>query len=87
MEITITETKKRKINLTDDQSAEIAIAHIKNTFGIHPHMWIKNGKLMEEVEYVTSHSWYSDEEVRKATREDKIILEAVKLIHKRLYNE
>ena len=55
MEITITETKRRKINIDNKQSAEIALNYIKEEFRIHPHMWIKKGKLMEEVEYVTSH--------------------------------
>jgi len=87
MEITITETKRRKINIDDKQSAEIALEHIKRIFKIHPQMWIKEGVLMEEVEYITSHKWYADEEVRKATKEDKIMLEAAKLIHKRLNND
>jgi hypothetical protein len=84
MEFTITETKRRKINLSNKEAAEITLKYIKKEFGIHPHMWISDDKLMEEVEYVTSHVWYADEEVREATEEDICLLKATKEIFKRV---
>jgi hypothetical protein len=83
MEITITETKRRKINLSDKEAAEIALNYIKKEFNISPQMWISDGKLMEEVEYVTSHVWHADEVVREATEEDICLLKATKEIFKR----
>jgi len=85
MEITVSEIKT--VNISKEQAAEISLNYIENEFGINPQMWIKNKKLMEEVEYVTSHKWYSDEEVRSASKEDKILLEASKIIHRRRYGK
>jgi len=85
MEITISEIKT--VNISKEQAAEISLNYIKNEFGINPQMWIENKKLMEEVEYITSHKWYSDEEVRLASKEDKILLEASKIIHRRCHGK
>jgi hypothetical protein len=43
-------------------------------------MFIKDQKLMIKLEYTGSHKWTDDEIIRDASDEDKIILDAVKLI-------
>jgi len=86
MEITITEKVEHKVNIGTKQSAKITLNFLEEEFGITPHMWIENDRLMHEVEYHTSHSWFDDEEIRKATKEDKFILKTVKEIYSRIYD-
>jgi hypothetical protein len=86
MEVTVTETKHRKIELSDSDVLEIVLKYFEKEFNIKPSMWIENDNLVEEVEYVTSHRWSSDEIVRKASIFDKCLLKVVKKINKRKSN-
>ena len=84
MEFTILETKKRKIDIDNKTMGEITLAFIEKKFDIRPDMWIEDNNLMEEKEYISSHKWYADEKIREATKEDEIILEASKIIKKKI---
>lgn len=75
-ELHIQET--RKITISDEQEKKIALEFIKKKYNIDILMWIEDGKLMQSVEYHTSHAWSCDEEVREATELDKCILKVVK---------
>ncbi len=84
MKFNIIETKEKTIDLSREDMAEIALGYFKEEFGIDAAMWIADGYLMEEKEYVTSHVWYDEEQVRKATKEDKAVLKVAKYIKKNL---
>jgi hypothetical protein len=87
MEIEITTEVTKKYDIPNEQAAKIALEYIKKEFDIEPHMWIENGNLMEEVEYITSHKWTDNEAIRVATKKDKYLLKTVKLINDRIHNE
>jgi len=84
MKFTYTEKIKRKVDISNKEAAKIALDYIKEEFNLESDMWIEDGKLMHEVEYITSHKWTSNEIIREATKEDKIMLKAVELIKKRI---
>ncbi len=76
-------TKIEEVSIDKRQQREITIKYLEDRYQLHRDMRIEDGNLMEEVEYVTSHKWYSNEVVRIATRSDKEVL----LIIKELYAE
>jgi hypothetical protein len=87
MEIEITTEVTKRFDITKKQAAQITLDYLKEEFNIDPYMWIEDGDLMEEVEYITSHKWTANEKVRKMTKNDKYLLKTAKLINDRIYNE
>lgn len=84
MNITIshTETITKNITLTEKEQREVIIQYIFYKYGISPDMWIeiRDDKkiLMKEIQYVTSHKFTIEEEVREASENDEMILNCLK---------
>jgi hypothetical protein len=80
MKVDITRAIKETIDISKEDAKNIVLNYIYDEFGITPLMFIKDQKLMIKLEYTGSHKWTDDEIIRDASDEDKIILDAVKLI-------
>jgi hypothetical protein len=80
MKVDITRAIKETIDISKEDAKNIVLNYIYDEFGITPSMFIKDQKLMIKREYTGSHKWIDDEIIRDASDEDKIILDAVKLI-------
>ena len=86
IEIQYKEVINHKATIDAKEAGMIALSYFEDQFQIDPFMWIEDGNLMKKVEYVTSHSWYADEVIRKASKLDKHVLNTVKAIHRRIYD-
>ena len=69
-----------KFHIDREEQQRITKKTLGEEFGCYEGYFIKDGKLMQNVEYHTSHSWDTDEVIREATELD----EAVLLIYKHL---
>lgn len=69
IEVTIVEYQKHK--LSEKQQIEIARGIIAEAGNLPDNFYIKNGNITEEIEHSTSHTWYTEKILRKATKLDK----------------
>ncbi len=70
--------KSEQVHIDNNQMQEIAFAYLEKRYKINRHMWIEDGKLIHDVEYIGSHKWYDKEEVREASKLDKYVLKILK---------
>ena len=61
-------TQNTEVWITDSQVEEMGIDYICKICGIYKNDYIKDGRLMREVEYHGSHSYWETENVCKATK-------------------
>jgi hypothetical protein len=74
----ISATKVEEVNISDNEANRITILVLERKFKIEKTDFIKDGKLLREVEYRTSHSWSDTEVVREATELDHAVLSVLK---------
>jgi len=82
MQVNITETKYKSLPLDTGEQERIVIKTLEEIYKVQGGDWIENGKLMREVEYHGSHSWYSNEVIRDSVKKDKEGLKVLKAVRK-----
>ena len=66
------------INLSKEDVNAVILNYIYNKYKVASDTYEKEGFLCHEVEYCTSHCWYQEERIRKATEFDKFLLQFIK---------
>jgi len=69
------------VTLTDNQVKSIAINEIKNKLNIPDGAYLHECDMYQEVEYRTSHSWYSKEKIREASDLDKAAILVIRALY------
>lgn len=90
MKIRIPITHFEEVTLSEENIRAVIYNYIYRHYGIPSDAYIKyvdkkdlfdsGDYLMHEVEYCSSHCWYEEEEIRKATEQDKFLVELIKEI-------
>jgi len=70
--------QKVDVEITEEERETMVVDYLQEKYKVNPWMWIQDGNLMDEVEYISSHKWYSKEVVREATSLDKAVLKILK---------
>ncbi len=71
-------TERKRAEISEREANKVAIEQIYKICKIPYRAFIRNGKLIESVEYATSHRWFEDEIRREATTQDYWALEIIK---------
>lgn len=78
--------KDVEVELSDFTIREIVLENFCKIFDMPENSYIKDGKLMHNVEYYTytSNSWYESKEIREASEEDIMANYILKKLKKNL---
>jgi len=75
-------TQHLKVQISDQEQKRIVLEYFYSKFKWKKDYFIKNGQVMEDVEYSTSHRWTDEEFVREAQEDDYFVAGIIKLINK-----
>lgn len=78
--------RTEEVNISQETMRQVAIRYIYERYGIMESMYVdKDGQLLDEVEISAgSHSYWETQLVKeKATEEDRILTQAIKLLGRR----
>ena len=84
MKVNARHTKEVTVELDDLTIREIILSKFYEIFDLREDVYLKDDKLMYDIEYYTSHSWYDEKVLRDATEEDKVALQVLKKLKENL---
>jgi len=86
MIIKVPHTQYVDVHLTNNNIDDIFLKKLYNLYNWKTSYYVKDGKVMEKVEYHTSHSFEIEETVRDASEEDYEAYEIINKIKEKLWN-
>lgn len=75
-------TQHLKVQISDQEQKRIVLDYLYKHFKWGKDFYIKDGNVMESVEYCGSHCWDEQKFRRKATEEDYFVAGIMKIIKK-----